>query len=85
MKTAMDAYLQSSKIVEEEVAEFRKGILPNSKVIWKGGGDVKTHALLVALEAKIDRRIRENINSLLRQAQNHDQEGAAKATSEETT
>ncbi|KKL73774.1 hypothetical protein LCGC14_2071520 [marine sediment metagenome] len=49
--------LKAIKIVQEELVEFRKGVLPNSRIIWQGGGDVETHSLLAALEAKITKRI----------------------------
>ena len=49
--------LKALKIVEEEIAAFRKGILINSRIIWQYSGDVKTHDLLNDLEAKITDRI----------------------------
>ena len=45
------------QIVQEELAEFRKGVLPNSRIIWQEGGDVKVHDLLTVLEAKLTERI----------------------------
>lgn len=48
---------QALTIVQEEITELRKGILPNSRIIWQNGGDVKTHDLLTVLEAKLTERI----------------------------
>ena len=45
------------QVVQEELAEFREGLLPNSRIIWQGGGDVLLRDLLTVLEAKITERI----------------------------
>ncbi|KKM72242.1 hypothetical protein LCGC14_1422570 [marine sediment metagenome] len=57
--------LQAIRIIKEELVKFRKGVLPNSRIIWQGGGDVETHSLLDALEAKIIERIKKECTKSL--------------------